>query len=102
VVDVSGDSRDRSLRITEVTGGRTWFPHGIVTRAGINLPHIWYCDVLGQPLPRTGARGGEQGRRGIREERDLKTVWLYFLGRAGFGVGDWMRSYRGRRTYAYA
>jgi len=104
VVEFKRDSRDRSLRITEVTGGRTWFPHGIVTRAGINLPHIWYCDVLGQPLPapRVSGHGGEQGLRWIHEERDLKTVWLYFLGRDGFGVRDWLRSYRGRRTYAYA
>jgi len=104
VVEFKRDSRDRSLRITEVTGGRTWFPHGIVTRAGINLPHIWYCDVLGQPQPaaRLDAQGFEQGLRWIHEERDLKTVWLYFLGRDGFGVRDWLRSYRGRRTYAYA
>jgi predicted ATP-grasp superfamily ATP-dependent carboligase len=104
VVEFKRDARDRSLRITEVTGGRTWFPHGIVTRAGINLPYIWYCDVLGLPLPapQVDGRGFEQGLRWIHEERDLKTVWLYFLGRDGFNVRDWLRSYRGRRTYAYA
>ena len=103
VVEFKRDSRDGSLRITEVTGGRTWFPHGLVTRAGINLPHIWYCDVLGLPVPRAaGWRQFEEGLRWIHEERDLKTVWLYFLGRDGFGVRDWLRSYRGRRTYAYA
>jgi predicted ATP-grasp superfamily ATP-dependent carboligase len=104
VVEFKRDSRDRSLRITEVTGGRTWFPHGIVTRAGINLPYIWYCDVLGLPVPgpKLNGQGFEEGLRWIHEERDLKTVWLYFLGRDGFGVRDWLRSYRGRRTYAYA
>jgi predicted ATP-grasp superfamily ATP-dependent carboligase len=103
VVEFKRDARDGVLRITEVTGGRTWFPHGLVTRSGINLPYIWYCDVLGLPSPTAGrARGFEEGIRWIHEERDLKTVVLYFLGRDGFGVRDWLRSYRGRRTYAYA
>jgi predicted ATP-grasp superfamily ATP-dependent carboligase len=104
VVEFKRDARDGSLRITEVTGGRTWFPHGIVTSAGINLPYIWYCDVLGLPLPAPAldGRGFVEGLRWIHEERDLKTVWLYFLGRDGFGLREWLRSYRGRRTYAYA
>jgi len=52
VVEFKRDARDGVLRITEVTGGRTWFPHGLVTRSGLNLPYIWYCDALGRPLPR--------------------------------------------------
>jgi predicted ATP-grasp superfamily ATP-dependent carboligase len=103
VVEFKRDARDGVLRITEVTGGRTWFPHGLVTRAGINLPYLWYCDLLDLPLPRAQVENAfEEGLRWIHEERDLKTVWLYFLGRDGFGVRDWLRSYRGRRTYAYA
>jgi predicted ATP-grasp superfamily ATP-dependent carboligase len=103
VVEFKRDSRDGVLRITEVTGGRTWFPHGLVTRSGINLPHIWYCDVLGLPSPRPKVVNGFQdGIRWIHEERDLKTVWLYFFGREGFGVREWLGSYRGRRTYAYS
>jgi D-aspartate ligase len=103
VVEFKRDTRDDTLRITEVTGGRTWFPHGLVTRSGINLPYLWYCDLLRLPLPRAQvANPFEEGLRWIHEERDLKTVWLYFLGRDGFSVRDWLRSYRGRRTYAYA
>jgi predicted ATP-grasp superfamily ATP-dependent carboligase len=103
VVEFKRDARDGTFRITEVTGGRTWFPHGLVTRSGINLPYIWYCDVLGLPAPRpVRVNGFEEGVRWIHEERDLKTVVLYFLGRDGFGIPQWLRSYRGRRTYAYA
>jgi predicted ATP-grasp superfamily ATP-dependent carboligase len=101
VVEFKRDARDGVLRITEVTGARTWFPHGLVTRAGIDLPYVWYCDVLGLPVPRVAPGAFEEGLRWIHEERDLKTVVLYFLGR-DFGVRDWLRSYRGRRTYAYA
>jgi hypothetical protein len=74
-----------------------------VTSAGINLPLIMYSDLLGLPSPRPeGVNGFDEGLRWIHEERDVKTVVLYFLGRDGFGVRDWLASYRGRRTYAYA
>ena len=103
VVEFKRDARDGVLRITEVTGGRTWFPHGLVTRSGLNLPYIWYCDALGRPLPRPArVNAFDEGLRWIHEERDLKTVMLYFLGRDGFGLRQWIGSYRGQRTYAYA
>jgi predicted ATP-grasp superfamily ATP-dependent carboligase len=102
VVEFKRDSRDGRIYITEVTGNRTWFPHGLVTRAGINLPYIWYCDVLGLPVPRVEPGKFEEGLRWIHEERDLKTVYLYFLGRDGFGWRQWLSSYRGRRTYAWS
>ena len=50
VVEYKRDRRDGRLKITEVTGGRTWFPHSLVTRSGINLPLIWYRDALGQKV----------------------------------------------------
>ncbi len=103
VVEFKRDARDGVLRITEVTGGRTWFPHGLVTSSGLNLPYIWYCDALGRPLPRPArVNAFDEGLRWIHEERDLKTVVLYFRGRDGFGLRQWIGSYRGRRTYAYA
>jgi len=50
VVEFKRDRRDGRYKITEVTGGRTCFPHSLVTRSGINLPWIMYCDVLGRPV----------------------------------------------------
>src|SRR5262249_50350202 len=80
--------------------GRTWFPHSIVTRSGINLPLIWYRDVLGEPVEQQGAY--EVGIKWIHEERDLKTVQLYFLPEGRLTYWTWLKSYRGKRTYAYA
>jgi D-aspartate ligase len=100
VVEFKRDRRDGKRKITEATGGRTWFPHSIVTRSGINLPHIWYRDVLGLPIEPQGAY--EVGIKWIHEERDLKTVQLYFLPEGRLTYASWLRSYRGKRTYAYA
>lgn len=44
------DRRDGRFKLTEVTAGRMWFRHGLVTRSGINLPLIMYRDLLGLPV----------------------------------------------------
>lgn len=94
------DARDGQLKLTEVTAGRTWFPHALVTRSGCNLPLMMYRDVLGlavePPLPYT------EGLKWIHEERDIKTVFLHFIPEGELTVWSWLRSYRGRRVYAYA
>jgi predicted ATP-grasp superfamily ATP-dependent carboligase len=100
VIEFKRDRRDGKLKITEATGGRTWFPHSLVTRSGINLPYIWYRDVLGLPVERQTRF--EEGIKWIHEERDLKTVQLYFLPEGRLTKRTWLESYRGRRTYAYA
>ncbi len=83
-----------------MTGGRTWFPHSLVTRSGINLPLIWYRDVLG--LGAEAPPTYEQGIKWIHEERDIKTVSLYFLPEGELTLWSWLMSYRGKRVYAYA
>jgi predicted ATP-grasp superfamily ATP-dependent carboligase len=100
VVEFKRDPRDGRYKITEATGGRTWFPHGLVTRSGINLPYIMYRHLLGHQV--TPDTSFEEGIKWIHEERDLKTVALYFLPEKKLSVWSWMRSYRGRRTYAYS
>jgi D-aspartate ligase len=100
VVEFKRDRRDGRLKITEVTGGRTWFPHSLVTRSGINLPLIWYRDVLG--LGAEAPPMYEQGIKWIHEERDIKTVSLYFLPERELTLWSWLMSYRGKRVYAYA
>jgi predicted ATP-grasp superfamily ATP-dependent carboligase len=100
VVEFKRDRRDGRFKITEATGGRTWFPHSLVTRSGINLPLIWYRDALG--LDPEVPAAYEEGIRWIHEERDLKTVLLYFLPEGELSLRSWLGSYRGKRAYAYA
>ena len=101
VIEYKQDRRDGKLKITEATGGRTWFPHSLVTRSGINLPLIWYRDVLGMP-PMPVQTRFEEHIKWIHEERDLKTVQLYFLPEKRLTRWSWLMSYRGKRTYAYS
>jgi D-aspartate ligase len=100
VVEFKKDRRDGKFKITEATGGRTWFPHSIVTRSGINLPWIMYRDLLGLPVERQTQF--EEGIKWIHEERDLKTMLLYFLPEKEYSLWSWLRSYAGKRMYAYA
>ncbi|MBI3302274.1 MAG: hypothetical protein HYZ72_09410 [Deltaproteobacteria bacterium] len=100
VVEFKKDRRDGRLKITEPTGGRTWFPHSIVTRSGINLPYILYRDLLGLPVAEQTTFA--EGIKWIHEERDLKTVFLYFLPEKKLTLWSWLKSYRGKRVYAYA
>ena len=100
VVEFKKDRRDGRFKITEPTGGRTWFPHSLVTRSGINLPYIWYRDMLGETVE--SQTEFQAGIKWIHEERDLKTVMLYFLPEKHVTWWSWLTSYRGKRTYAYS
>lgn len=99
-IEFKRDQRDGRFKMTEATVGRTWFPHGLVTASGVNIPHIWYRDALG--LPVTPVTSFVEGMKWIHEERDLKTVWLYFIPNGELTIRSWLMSYRGRRTYAYS
>jgi len=100
-IEFKRDQRDGRFRIVEATVGRTWFPHGLVTASGVNLPHLWYRDALDLPVEPIGGDFVE-GLKWIHEDRDLRTVLLYFMPSGDLTIGSWLASYRGRRTYAYA
>jgi predicted ATP-grasp superfamily ATP-dependent carboligase len=97
-VEFKWDPRREIFKAIEVTV-RTWFPHGITTACGLNLLHIAYCDLVGLPIP--DHEGFEDGVKWIHEDRDLRSA-LQLLREGELGVGDWLKSYRGKRTYALA
>lgn len=95
-VEFKRDPRDGALKIMEVTG-RTWYPHGLATHCGVNLPYLAYCHQTGLPLPRV--EPWADGVKWIDEDRDVRSALAER--RAGrLGLVAWLRSYRGRRTYA--
>jgi predicted ATP-grasp superfamily ATP-dependent carboligase len=97
-VEFKWDPRDECFRIIELTP-RTWFPHGLSTASGVNLPYLLYCYILGLPIAE--AQGFVEGLKWIHEERDiLSALRMWRQGR--LGLSDWLLSYRGRRTYALA
>lgn len=98
-IEFKRDPVDNKYKIMEVTPGRTWFPHFLGFGAGVNIPLIWYRDLL-------GVRQGDAGRategvRWVDEYRDPFASWSYW--RAGeLGMLEWLRSFKGTKVYAYA
>ena len=95
-VEFKRDPRDGILRIIEVTG-RTWYPHGLATACGVNLPYLAYRDLLGLPVERPV--GFIEGVKWIDEDRDLRAA-LAHRAEGRFALGAWLASYRGRRIWA--
>jgi predicted ATP-grasp superfamily ATP-dependent carboligase len=91
------DPRDDGLKMTEITC-RTWYPHALSERCGLNIPYIAYCDLLGlesEPVPKTYL----QGAKWIDEEGDFRSAFIYW--REGeLSIKDWIKSYRGKKFYA--
>ena len=98
-VEFKRDHRDGSFRILEVTPGRTWYPHFLGTTAGINLPHLWYRDLLDESLPDQPPLHPPDGIAWIDEYRDLVAAFESWQ-RGEIGLGQWLRSYEGVRSFA--
>lgn len=97
-VEFKRDPRDGRLYMIEVTA-RTWYPHGLATRCGVNLPYLAYCELLGLPADRP--QRFVDGMRWIDEDRDPRSALQYH--REGeLGLREWLASYAGPRTYAIA
>jgi predicted ATP-grasp superfamily ATP-dependent carboligase len=97
-VEFKWDPRDERFKIIELTP-RTWFPHGLSTACGLNLPYLMYCDILGLPVEEQ--HGFVEGMKWIHEERDLQSS-LRMWRMDKLTVREWLTSYRGRRAYALA
>jgi predicted ATP-grasp superfamily ATP-dependent carboligase len=95
-VEFKWDPRDEQFKIIEISV-RTWFPHGISAACGLNLEYMAYCDRVG--LPKVPSNGFREGVKWIHEERDLKSS-LYYLRKGEMSFLQWLKSYRGKRTYA--
>ena len=97
-LELKWDPREERFKIIELTP-RTWFPHGISTACGINLPYLMYCDLLGLPIEEP--HDFAEGVKWIHEERDL--ISAFRMWRQGdLTAKEWIASYRGPRTYALA
>lgn len=97
-VEFKWDPRDECFKIIELTP-RTWFPHGLSTACGMNLPYLMYRYVLGLPVEEQ--RGFVEGLKWIHEERDLLSA-LRMWRQGKLGPCEWLSSYQGRRAYALA
>lgn len=95
-LELKWDYREERFKIIELTP-RTWFPHGISTACGINLPYLMYCDLLG--LPTEEPHDFIEGVKWIHEERDIISAFRMWR-QGNLTAKEWVTSYRGPRTYA--
>jgi predicted ATP-grasp superfamily ATP-dependent carboligase len=92
------DPRDEQFKMIELTP-RTWFPHGLSTACGLNLPYVMYRHLCGLPVEEQPKF--VEGVKWIHEERDVQSALrMWRLGQ--LSIREWLRSYHGRRAYALA
>lgn len=83
--------------MTEVTG-RTWYPHALSERCGINLPWIAYSDlVLGARAPVPESYPDRV--KWIDEVGDFRSA-LWYWRRGELSLAEWRKSYAGKRYWA--
>ena len=98
-IEFKKDPSDGKYRIMEITQGRTWYPHYLGFGAGVNIPFIWYQDLLGKSIP--APRRAKEGVRWIDEYHDIRASYSYWK-QNELSFLDWIRSFKGVKVFAYA
>ena len=72
-VEFKRDPRDGAYKLMEVNP-RLWQWHSLAPACGVNLAHIAYCDVAGEPLPPAEMRRNARTRWAITLKADRRPV----------------------------
>lgn len=98
-IEFKKDEIDSKYKIMEITPGRTWYPHFLGFGAGVNIPHAWYRDLLGQKQP--VSHRATEGVRWVDEYRDLIASFAYWK-HGELSFAGWLQSFRTVKIGAYA
>jgi D-aspartate ligase len=97
-VEVKRDARTGRHYVIEPNVGRPTGRSALAEACGVELHMSAYCDALGLPLPE-GNRQTYRGTKWIYLRRDFRTAFHYW--RTGeLTLRDWVRSWRGPKTWA--
>jgi len=97
-VEMKRDARTNRHYIIEPNIGRPTGRSAIAEAGGVELLYSKYCDLLGKPLPANRVQRYE-GVKWIYLRRDMQSA-LYYWKRGELTLGDWWRTFRGRKGYA--
>jgi D-aspartate ligase len=97
-VEMKRDSRTGKHYIIEPNIGRPTGRSAISEAGGVELIYTMYCDVLGLPLP-PNREQRYTGVKWIDLRRDAQSAFYYWR-RGELSLGDWLRSWRGRKAHA--
>jgi predicted ATP-grasp superfamily ATP-dependent carboligase len=92
------DTRDNTYKLLEVNP-RVWGWHTLAGRAGVDLPFLFYQDVIGEPRADAGAF--EKGVKWLRPITDVPTALKEVLNHR-LGVREYFSSIRGPKELAPA
>ncbi len=97
-VEMKRDARTNKHYIIEPNIGRPTGRSAIAEAGGVELLYSKYCDLLGLPLPTNRVQKYE-GVKWIYLRRDFQAA-LYYWKRGELSLGEWWRTFRGRKGYA--
>ena len=98
-VELKRDTRTGKSYIIEPNIGRPTGRSAIAEAGGVELLYTMYCDVLGLPLPAQREQT-YSGAKWIDLRHDFQSA-LYYWRRGELSLGDWRRSWQGKKAYAY-
>ena len=97
-VEMKRDERTGKHYIIEPNIGRPTGRSAIAEAGGVDLLYTMYCDLTGRSLPAQR----EQKYRGVKWiylRRDFQSAFYYWK-RGELTLGEWWRTFRGRKGYA--
>jgi predicted ATP-grasp superfamily ATP-dependent carboligase len=97
-VEFKQDARTSELFIIEPNIGRPTGRSAIAEAGGVELHFTAYCEAAGLPLPEARTQV-YTGAKWINLLRDTQSAWYYWR-RGELSLADWVRSVRGRKSFA--
>ena len=98
-VEFKQDSRTGECFIIEPNIGRPTGRSAIAEAGGVELLYMMYCDLLGLPLPEQREQK-YLGAKWIDLRHDFQSA-LYYWKKGELTLGEWRRSWQGKKAYAY-
>jgi D-aspartate ligase len=98
--EVQRDARDGQLKLVEINA-RSTTETRLSARCGMNMEYIAYRDALGMPIGEISP--ARDGVKWFDIITDIQSIFFPkgYLSQGQISVGQWLRSYRGEREYAF-
>lgn len=97
-VELKQDERSGKHYIIEPNIGRPTGRSAIAEAGGVELVYTMYCDALQRQLP-VNRTQKYSGVKWIHLRRDIQSALFYYR-RGDLSLGEWLRSWRGKKGYA--
>ena len=97
-VELKQDQRSGKHYIIEPNIGRPTGRSAIAEAGGVELVYTMYCDAVQRPLPENRTQQ-YRGVKWIHIRRDFQSALFYYR-RGDLSLGEWLRSWRGKKGYA--